>query len=105
MPIEATEPTTISATYPYWAFAFRTNGFPTASPGGNAVGTVSCVVVMKRFRIREDGVPEDSPLPSDLVEFTVPDIYALAATKPSVATALTAMLTAIAEVAADEGVL
>lgn len=105
MPIEATQPTTISATYPYWAFAFRTNGFPCAKPGSDVVATVSCTVVMKRFRVRDDGIPEESPLPSDIIEFTVTDLYASAAAKPRVAVALTAVLEAIAEEAADRGAL
>lgn len=105
MPIEATEPTVIAATYDKWAFSFHTTGFPCAAPGGMTPDTVACHVTMLKFRLREDGVPERSPLPSDMREIHVDDLYALAAIKPSVATALTAMLDAIAEVAADEGKL
>ena len=105
MPIEATTPTEITATYPYWAFSFHTSGFPCAPPGGDTPDVVSCHVTMVKFRVREDGVPERSPLPSDVREIHVADLYALAAQKPSVATALNSMLTAIAEVAGDEGKL
>lgn len=105
MPIEASEPTVISASYPYWAVSFHTSGFPVADPGGDTVGVVSCSVTMVKFRIRDDGIPERSPLQSDVVTFYVPDLYALAALKPGAATALTAMLAAIAEEAADRGVL
>lgn len=105
MPIAATEPTVISASYPFWAFSFYTSGFPIANPGEDTVGVVSCSVTMVKFRVRDDGIPERSPLQSDVVTFHVPDLYSLAAEKPSVATALTAMLTAIAGEAEAEGVL
>lgn len=104
MPIEATEPTVIAATYPYWAFSIQTRGFPCAPPGGTTPDTVSCHVTLIKFRIRGDGVPEQSPLPDDVRTITVDDIYALAATKPTVAAALAALMEAVAEVASDEGV-
>lgn len=106
MPIEATTPTVLSATYDKWAVQFRTNGFPSARVGAATPDTVSCTVVMQRSRIRDDGVWEASPLPGDLVEFTVPDLYALAAAKPeTVGVALQSMLVAIAGEAAERGVL
>lgn len=104
MPIEATQPTVLSAVYPYWAFQFHTSGYPCAAPGSSVVGQVSCHVTLVKFRNREDGVSELSPLASDVREITVPDIYALAAIKPSVAAALAALMVAVAEVASDEGV-
>lgn len=105
MPIEATQPTTIEATYPYWAFTFSTSGYPIAPPGGSVVDTVSCQVTMVKFRIREDGVAEQSPLPSDQDSFTVTDLYAAAAEKPSLATALAAVLEAIQVEAQAQGKL
>lgn len=102
-PIEASEPTVISATYDKWAFEFSTCGFPCAAPGSSVVETVSCHIRMLKFRVREDGIFERSPLESDSQEIHIVDLYALAAEKPIVATALAVMLEAITEVADDEG--
>lgn len=105
MSIDATEPTVISASYDKWAFSFYTSGFPCAAPGGSVADTVSAHATLVKFRIRDDGVYERSPLPADIREVHIEDIYATAATKPSVAAALAALLVAVAEIAADQGAL
>lgn len=105
MPIEATAPTILEATYDKWAVQFRTNGFPSARIGETTARPVSCTIVMQRSRIRPDGVWEASPLPADLVEFTVPDLYALVAEDAAAANALQAMIGVIATQAASRGIL
>lgn len=105
MPIDATNPTVVSAIYDKWAFSFWTNGFPVADPGVDEVGTVSAVATLIKCRERPDGEWERSPLASDIAEIRVPDIYAEAARRPSVATALASLMAAIQEIGTEQGVI
>lgn len=103
MPIEATEPTVISATYDKWAFSFHTVGFPLADPGGDVVGKVGCTATLVKYRTREDGIDERSPLQSDVRMIHIPDVYAEMQATPSIASAFAALMTAVTEVAEAQG--
>lgn len=106
MPIEATTPTELSASYNFWAFTFRTDGFGLASPGQDtAADPISATVTLVKYRVREDGVPEISPVRGDQTTITVPDIYALAAGDPVVADALNALVAAVDHIARSQGKL
>ncbi len=96
-PIAATTPSTVSATFDSWAFTIRSDSdglLPFNAPLGPQPA-IRFAARATKFRTREDGVQERSPLDSDIVDLTIPDLYAAAAEKPYIATALAAMLTAI----------
>jgi hypothetical protein len=103
MPIEATEPTVLAATYPYWAFSIYTTGLPLAEPGGTEVGQVSCTATLVKYRTREDGIDERSPLQSDVRTVRIQDIYASMPSRPKIATAFSALMEAVAEEAEIQG--
>lgn len=108
MPIEASEPTTIDKTYDLWAFEFQTIGtgaVAAGSPPGTLAPAVVAYVRLTKARVRDDGVWELSPLPSDTRVFSVPDLYALAATDADVAQALGALVLAVGKIAALQGQL
>lgn len=105
MPIEATEPTVLDGTYPYWAFSLRTTGFGLAEYGQSDVQPIGVEITLAKYRVRpEDGVPERSPLPGDIRSISVEDLYALAAEDSDVATALAALVSAVGRIAASRGV-
>jgi hypothetical protein len=105
MPIPAT-PSVVSATYDLWAIGgLRQVGVGLASAGESAAPPVGLVATLAKYRLRDDGVPEMSPMPADQVAITIPDLYALAATDPKVATALAALVEAVVSVARDQGKL
>jgi len=106
MPIEATEPTEIVASYDKWAFMISTTDYPCAKPGEIEPATVGLVLSLAKFRIRPgDNVPELSPLPADYKSLRIDDIYTLASTNLKVATALQALMEAVEDVAGSEGLL
>ena len=108
MPIEASEPSVVSATYDLWAFEFQTVGtgaIPAGSPPETPTPPVVAYVRMTKARVREDGQWELSPLPGDTRVFNVPDLYALAATDADVAQVLGALILAVGKIAALQGLL
>ncbi len=105
MPIASTTPTTIAATYDKVGFTITTRGNGCAPFGGGAVPPVQAEFGLYKYRIRDDGLPEASPLASDSKRFIADDVGALAAQFPSVAAALQALSAAVAEVAAAKGLL
>jgi hypothetical protein len=106
MPLEATDPGTLSATYDLWAFTFATYGLGLALPGEPApADTINARADLVKYRVRPDGVAEMSPLPSDRATITVPDLYALAATNATVAAAMAALIAAVGEIATMQGKL
>ena len=97
MPIDASEPTVISATYDKWAFEFSTRGF------GVDGSPVMCFASLAKYRIRDDGTGELSPLDSDRVSVAVPDLFALMATDADVASAFAGLVVAVQKIAQAQG--
>jgi hypothetical protein len=105
--IPATTPTILDATFPYWSFQIQSIGdglLPFGAPLGSQP-PIQFVAVGTKFRVRSDGVQERSPLASDTVTMTIPDLYAEAAIDPTIAAALGAMLAAVQAYGAAQGVL
>jgi len=78
-------------------------GFPLADFGKNEVGKVACSVTLIKYRTREDGIDEKSPLPEDQKTMTIDDLYAEMAETPSVAAAFEAMVVAVKEIGIKKG--
>lgn len=118
MPIEATAPTTVSATYDRWVIAGLTivgDGCVAfgqePNPGENAPTpqSVGITAKMVKARVLESGLWERSPLPRDEVDLSIPDVYAFIATgtptSQAVATAIGAVLQALGVVGQERGAL
>lgn len=100
MPIEATTPSTIAATFDRWAIEFATQGDGLATFGKTDNRPIVAIATLTKFRIREeDGVSERSPLPADRITVVVPDVFAAAAEEPLIAQAMGAVLAAVQHVA------
>lgn len=99
MPIDATQPTTIAATYDKWAFEFSTRGF------GVDGGPITCVANLAKYRVLEDGTGELSPLIGDRISVSVPDLYALMATDADVASAFASLVVAVEKIAQSQGAI
>lgn len=106
MALESTEPTTLIATYDRWAIASLNQiGDGCADAGQASAAPVALTVTLVKYRVRDDGISERSPLPSDRRALSVSDLYALAATDADVAAALAALIAAVAKIATMQGVL
>lgn len=104
MPITAGDPTTVDAVYDKWGLtSFAIIGTGAVATGNTGPAEpVRVVATLTKYRVREDGVSELSPLPADVLRVTSDDVYALATRLPSVATALGALLAAVYEVAQEQ---
>ena len=106
MPINATESTVLDATYDKWAISeFRTYGDALSGYGESAVQPVRVFVRMIKYRVRDDGIPERSPILSDSRSFDIPDLYAALESDPLLAQAMQSLTTAVAAHASQLGVL
>ncbi len=91
MPIDA-EPTVLAVIYDRWTLASLSIvgdaliGF--GRPRDEARPIAASGVLVK-YRLRDDGGYERSPLAADTIEVKIPDLYAAAAIDPDLATLLT----------------
>lgn len=97
MPIDATDPTVVSATYNLWAVAsLQIAGDGCVAFGQTDVQPVSVSATLVKARVLSDGKTwERSPLPSDIVRLQIPDAYAFIATGTPQAQAIEAALQAV----------
>jgi len=106
MPIEATEPTEITAVYDKWAFTIATTAYPCAKPGEAEPAKVSLILNIGKFRTRaEDNVDELSPLPSDYKATRIDDWYNEVATNPKAAALMAAAMEFVEDYADRKGLL
>jgi hypothetical protein len=113
--MNATEPTTLTATYDKRAIAeFRTLGDgclalgeapPQDGQGNPTAPLVRVIVRLVKYRLRPDGTAERSPHRADVRSFEIADLYAQAATNPEWADVLTRLTMAVAGYAASVGAL
>lgn len=113
--MNATSPTEIAATYDLWAI----DHFESSGSGCVAFGQpgwlddqdqprnppIRVYVRLVKYRVRADGISEESPLAADRWSGTIDDLYAAAATEPAFATALEALTVAVAGYATARGAL
>jgi hypothetical protein len=105
-PIPASSPTTVAATFDSWAFTILSSGNGLVPYGGSGPQPpIRFTAVGTKFRTRPDGVQEASPLPTDRVTLSLSDLYAAAAEKPYVATALAALISALVQYGTETGQL
>lgn len=104
MPYPAT-PTTVTAVYDRWTvMEFRQVGDGLADVGSSTIAPVRIAATIVKWRLREDGVAERSPLPSDRRDVTLDDLYAAAASDPTIAAAVAANGEAVFHMAQLQGV-
>jgi hypothetical protein len=106
-PIPASNPSTIAATWDKWAFQIGSRGDGLLSYGAQTgpQPPIQFTAIGSKFRVRDDGCQERSPLPGDIVALVIPDLYAAAAAKPYVAAALAGLLSAIVQYGTETGQL
>lgn len=96
MPITATNPTALAATYDLWAVQSVTiAGDGCAAVGEESPGPVLAAVTLVKARVRAGGVWERSPLPADTLTAAVPDVYAEMVAGTDLGKALGAALAAV----------
>lgn len=107
MSISATNPSSVSATYNLWAISmFQVQGDGLVRIGQtDAPPPVAATATLVKYRIREDGLAERSPLVSDRLDLSIPDLYALAATDSTIGAALTSIVTGVTHFASGQGLL
>lgn len=106
MPIDATSPTTIQASFDKWAIAeFKQTGDGLAAFGDPSAPPIVLYARLVKYRVRDDGVSERSPFPADTRDVTIPDLYDLASKDPDAAAALQALVGMVAKVAGQKGLL
>lgn len=106
MPIDATSPTVVQATFDKWAIAeLRQTGDGLAAFGDPSAPPIVLYARLVKYRVRDDGVSERSPFPADSRDVTIPDLYDLAAKDIDVASALAELVSVVAKVAGQKGLL
>jgi hypothetical protein len=109
MPITATDPTTIAATFDLWQMAYLTiAGDGLADFGAPVARPVVIESALVKYRTRADGVPERSPLPGDrtpILRATLAELLGDADLAPLVAAAEQAVVSLLVAFATKRGAI
>jgi hypothetical protein len=114
MAISATESTVIEATYDRWTVTLSQAGdgcvglgeaAPLDSQGEPADPPIRLMIGAVKYRVREDGRSERSPLPGDRRQLEIPDLYAACYADPQLASAMAGVTAAIVAHLAAQGAL